>query len=365
MRTKSILLVLMLVLGLFFIPACADQPDEPAAPVTTPEPATPEENEAVYSGTAGRITVYMSGPGSLARQLEEAFEADRGDVLEVLNASGGSLAKRIWAEKEAGEIHADVVLSSEPIFFLSLKREGLLERYVSPETAAFQPQYLFGDGYFTAVNARYGVIVYNIAKVTEDELPTSFADLKASHWNNRLAFADATQSSTALALNAGLYQLFENTWVLQEALQANNIMLLKSNSAVATKVKAGEVDAGIMPHDGILRDIRKDKKDGIDSPLAIAWPEEGAISLQRPIGIIANTARPAENSTLAKEFVDFILSVEAQEIARKFGFISVRNDVKLPSGTPTEVTSITVDWEHVSEQEQELRTSFEEIMGGN
>jgi iron(III) transport system substrate-binding protein len=179
------------------------------------------------------------GPSSLAGKLEKAFEKNRSDVLSILNSGGSSLAKRIWAEKKAGYIHVDVLLSSEPILFLSLKQENLLEQYISPETAAFKPDYLFGDGYFTPVNARYGVIVYSTANVAASEIPASFADLKKSHWQNRLAFADATQSSTALALNVGIYQSFDNSWGLQKAMKANNAMLLTRNSAVATKVKTG------------------------------------------------------------------------------------------------------------------------------
>ncbi len=317
-----------------------------------------------YQGTEGQITVYMSGPGSLANRLEKAFEKNRGDVLTVLNAGGGSLAKRIWAEKEAGKVHADVLLSSEPILFLSLKRENLLERYVSPETSALKEDYRFGDGYFTPVNARYGVIVYNAANVSASEVPTSFADLKKPHWKSRLAFADATQSSTALALNVGIYQAFGNSWKLQEAMKANNVMLLTRNSAVATKASTGEVDAGIIPHDGVFRSIKRDKRDGITSTLSVVWPKEGAISIQRPVGIIANPARPAKNSQLAREFVDFVLSVEGQEIARKFGFISVRNDVALPDGIPSDITKTVVDWEEGSKYEQELRATFERIMSG-
>ncbi len=324
----------------------------------------PPAATAQSKGSDGQIKIYMSGPGSLAGRLEKAFEKDRGDVLSVLNAGGGSLAKRIWAEKAAGKIHVDVLLSSEPVLFLALKRENLLEKYVSPETAAFRDDYLFGDGYFTPVNARYGVIVYSTANVAVSEIPESFADLKKPHWKNRLAFADATQSSTALALNAGIFQAFGNSWELQEAMRDNNVMLLTRNSAVATKVKTGEVDAGIIPHDGVLRSIKKDKKDGITSPLTISWPKEGAISLQRPVGIIANPDRPAKNGKIAREFVDFVLSVEGQKIASRFGFISVRKDVDPPSGVPADIKKTVVDWQQASKDEQKLRAAFEEIIAG-
>ena len=373
---KKVLISLLLLVSMLLLAGCGADTDDVAKDDTADvEVATDKQEDApdepdsepvdTYSREAGRITVYMSGPGSLAKQLEEAFEADRGDILEVLNAGGGSIAKRIWTEMEAGEIHADVVFSSEPLMFLALKEKGQLDNYISPELSAMQDKYNFGDGYFTPVNARYGIIVYNVENVNENEVPTSWADLKESRWNNRLALPDATQSATALAITSGIEQIFNFDWTFFEAMNANNAMLLKSNSQVAEKAKTGEVDAGFLPHDGVLRSINKDRKDGIDSPLRIVWPIEGAISIQRPIGIIANASRPEENVALSKEFVDFVLSKEAQEIMKKFGFISVRTDVSLPKGVPNNVNSIVVDWDYASENEENIRKTYEKIMSGN
>jgi len=373
---KKVLISLLLLVSMLLLAGCGAGTDDVAIDDTADvEVATDKQEDApdepdsepvdTYSREAGRITVYMSGPGSLAKQLEEAFEADRGDILEVLNAGGGSVAKRIWTEMEAGEIHADVVFSSEPLMFLALKEKGQLDNYLSPELSAMQDKYNFGDGYFTPVNARYGIIVYNVENVNENEVPTSWADLKESRWNNRLALPDATQSATALAITSGIEQIFNFDWTFFEAMNANNAMLLKRNSQVAEKAKTAEVDAGFLPHDGVLRSINKDRKDGIDSPLRIVWPIEGAISIQRPIGIIANASRPEENVALSKEFVDFVLSKEAQEIMKKFGFISVRNDVSLPKGVPNNVNSIVVDWDYASENEENIRKTYEKIMGGN
>lgn len=373
---KKILISFLLLVSMLLLAGCGAGTDDVAIDDTADvEVATDKQEDApdepdsepvdTYSREAGRITVYMSGPGSLAKQLEEAFEADRGDILEVLNAGGGSVAKRIWTEMEAGEIHADVVFSSEPLMFLALKEKGQLDNYLSPELSAMQDKYNFGDGYFTPVNARYGIIVYNVENVNENEVPTSWADLKESRWNNRLALPDATQSATALAITSGIEQIFNFDWTFFEAMNANNAMLLKRNSQVAEKAKTAEVDAGFLPHDGVLRSINKDRKDGIDSPLRIVWPVEGAISIQRPIGIIANASRPEENVALSKEFVDFVLSKEAQEIMKKFGFISVRTDVSLPKGVPNNVNSIVVDWDYASENEENIRKTYEKIMGGN
>ncbi len=373
---KKILISLLLLVSMLLLAGCGADTDDVATDDTADvevaadkQEDAPEEpaNEPVdtYSREAGRITVYMSGPGRVAKLLEEAFEAERGDVIEVLNAGGGALATRIWSEMEAGEIHADVVFASEPIKFIALKKLGALEQYFSPEADAIFDEYKFGDGYFTSANLRYGIIVYNIENVSADEVPTSWADLKKPHWNNRIAIPDATQSSTALAITSGIEQVFNFDWTFFEAMSKNNAMLVPRNSHVAAKAKTGEVDTGFLPHDGVLRSIASDKKDGVKSPLRIVWPEEGAISFQRPIGIIANDARPQENIDLSKEFVDFILSVEAQEIMRRFGFISVRTDVELPYGVPSNVHSITVDWNHIAKNSGQIRETYEKIMGGN
>lgn len=317
-----------------------------------------------YSGEVGRITVYMSGPSGLAKQLEEAFEEGKGDVIEVLHASGGAIATRIWAEHEAGEIHADVVLAGEPSMFIALRNKNSLENYVSPEAQYLQEKYNFGEGYFTPVNARYGVIVYNTEKVTGDQIPSSWNDLKSSAWDGKLAFPDPTQSATAFGIAAGIEQVFNRDWTFFEAMMTNNAMLVTRNSLVAQNVKSGERDAGFMVHDGILRSINKDTKEGKVSPLKIVWPSDNAISIQRPIGIIANNSRPEENTTLTHQFVDFILSAEGQGIMRKFSFISVRTDIDLPRGVPSDIASILVDWDYIGENNETIRSRFETIISG-
>ncbi len=343
---KKVLMIILLFVSVLVISGCR------------------QEEKDVYSGEAGKINIYMSGPSSLARQLEEAFEEGRGDVIEVLNASGGSISTRIWAELEAGEIRADVVLAGEPSMFISLRNKGALENYVSPETDNMQEKYNFGEGYFTPVNARYGIIVYNVDKVGEQEIPTSWAELKLAHWNNRIALPDPTQSATAFGVAAGIEQVFNRDWTFFEAMMTNNAMLVTRNSLVAQRVKTGEVDAGFMVHDGVLRSINKDAKEGVESPLRISWPTDKAVSIQRPIGIIANNSRPDENVVLTHEFVDFVLSIEGQNIMRKFAFISVRTDIDLPKGVPANLESILVDWEHVSDNQETIRARFQSIISG-
>lgn len=319
-----------------------------------------EVSESNYSGEEGKINVYISGPEQMIKKLEEEFEKDRGDVVDFLHMGCGPLRQKVWTEKEAGEIQADVVWGSDPLMYMALEDEGLLQKYTSKECEFIKDEYKVGDGYYTLASERYGVIIYN--RDNAKQIPKSFESLKDKAWDSAIIMADATQSSTALALNSSLYQMSGDNFDYLKALFDNNLFLTKKNGEVSSKIAQGEFDAGIAPHDGVLRLKKKAKKEGYNMPIDIAWPKEGAIAIQRPIAVIKNEARPKVNDELSKEFVDFILSKKAQGITTKFGFASVRKDIKLPTGVPTDIKTISVDWKFASEHEKEIRDGYENIV---
>ena len=318
-------------------------------------------NSSLEAAAEEQINLYISGPQEMVKLLETEFEKENGDVLNVYHTGSGSLRQKVWTEMLAGSIQADIVWGAEPMMYQALKEKGVLLRYRSPLIQNLKKEYIYGDGYFTAVNDRYGVIVYNKERVLTDEIPTGWADLLDKRWHQRLGIADASHSSTALAITAGLYQLFDHSWDLYRALDENEVMLTKQNIDVVSKIETAELDLGIAPHDGVLRLINKAKKRGIESPLGIIWPVEGVISFQRPIAIIEKE-RSLEADNLVKKFVDFSLSKTGQNIATRFGFITVRNDLKLPEGVPQTLEVRSLDWQYASKHQEEIRAIFKEIM---
>ena len=69
----------------------------------------------VYNGKEGKITAYISGPATMLEALEKTFEADKGDVLDIVQLGCGPLRQRVWAESESGCINADVFLGIRSI----------------------------------------------------------------------------------------------------------------------------------------------------------------------------------------------------------------------------------------------------------
>jgi ABC-type Fe3+ transport system substrate-binding protein len=120
-----------------------------------------------------------------------------------------------------------------------------------------------------------------------------------------------------------------------------------------------------MPHAGALTQIKQAKQKQVESPLEVVWPTQGTIPLIRPIAIIAKQDRAPELTGLAKEFVDYVLSPAAQQIGNKYGMITVRADVSLPSDIPEALDIIDLDWDWIYEHEDELKQRFEDIFHRN
>lgn len=362
MNKKRLVGLSILILVFVLCIACSNANNKP-----TDTNKSVEENEGgKVEAIDDKIFLYISGPEKMVDELEEAFEKEHGDVIEIFHNGCGPIQQKIWSEMEAGDIEADIVWAAEPLMYMNLQEKGKLLEYKSSQIENLKPEYQkLANGYYTPVNSRFGVIIYNKDLLSEENIPKAFEDLTKEIFKGKIAMADARQSSTAYALNCGLYQLFDNNWDYHKSLVDNDIMLIKQNVAAIEKVDSGEVYATIAPHDGALRMIKMAKKKELDSPLAISWPKEGAISIQRPIAIIDKPSRSEEKTNIAKEFVDFALSEEAQKISSKYGFIPVIKDLPFPKGVPSEVKATVVDWEEMSKNEKELKENYNEIYSQN
>lgn len=310
-------------------------------------------------GKTPKLALYFSGSQKMIQEIEAAFEKQHGDVLQVYGF------KRILAEMAAGKIKADLVWGGEQIMYMQMRDHDWLYRYRSPQTESFSQEYRLGGGYFTPANVMDVVLVYNKRLVSPEDAPTTWDDLLNPRWKGRIAFTDATQAPPALVATCGLLQIHDYDWSLFDALKKNGLLLTASFSEVGDRVTAGEALVGIMPHAGALNQINAAKKKGVESPLAIIWPTQGVIPLIRPIAIIDKQNRSEEQTRLTEEFVDFVLSPEAQKIANKYGMITVRRDVGLPQHVPAKPTMLQLDWDWIYQYQSEIRGQFEQIFHNN
>lgn len=312
------------------------------------------------SPSRDKIIFYASGPATMLEKLEQTFEKEHGDVIDVVLMGCGPLRQRVWTEFESGAIKADVFWGSDPLLFNSLDEKGALEAYVPTGIDSLKDEYRTDHNY-TYTNERYGVIIYNGDKLKGDAIPTSYQDLLDPSLKGKITHADPSQSSTALALVASIWDMFDRDWNYQRNLIANGLFLAKKNSDVPSKIQEGEFDVGIAPHDAVVRLQKKAKKDGYPTPLKISWPTDGAIAIVRPIAISKNAARSIAKQEITHNFIDFMISKEAQMITNSFAFVSVRDDVPLTQGVPANLTTRVMNWDELSKVQDTIRDEFKKI----
>ncbi|HOO32215.1 MAG TPA: extracellular solute-binding protein [Thermotogota bacterium] len=308
------------------------------------------------STLADKVLVYISGPEGMVKKIEQVFEKKYGDCLDVYHTGSGPLKQKVFTELMVGEIQADVIWGAEPLMYFQLMENDVLERYFPKGYERLKKAYQYGDGYFTASNARYGTIIYNAEKLSADEIPAVWSDLMGENWKSRIAMADGSQSAMAFALVGSIYNL-ENGKEILKALGNDEVFLTKMNIDAISKVQSGERDICIAPSDGAFRIIKSMKQKGVDSNLKILYPKDGAFSIQRPIAVVKKD-RSAAELKIVHLFVDFAISDECQQISSGFGFASVMNDDE--SESAEEINEIYPDWETLLNNQEEILDFYTE-----
>ena len=352
---QTILVVLSILMTACASPA-AEIEQETAIP--TIEEAVEEVQSESPVEDASKVAVYIS-PDSLGVALEEAFEAEHGDVIDII---GGPWCRKLKSEQEAGEIQADIIYGAEPIFFMELADVGALLAYTPSEAANSIEAYQWDNGYYSVADLRYLGIVYNSTLVAVEDLPQTYDGMNNAKWQNFTAVPDATQCSAAFAILAALTQpdldmsFFENA-------KANGTLLSDRAGKLPEMVASGEAAIGVGPHDPVVRLQNKAKKEGVESPVNITWSEDGTYVIPRPIAVIADENRSDADTEIAQMFVDFVLSAKGQAIiVKKGGFMPVRAGMEGPALIPTDLELLQLDWNWAYENSAQLKSEFQAIM---
>ena len=302
----------------------------------------------------GKLTVYTSMKESLIGALKDAFLKDNpGFEFDYYSAGAGKLMAKIAAERESGKLTVDVLWHSEVPDFYQLKKEGVLEPYVSPEAKHVESPVVELEGYFTPVRNGILAIAYNTRFIKTP--PASWKDLLKPEFKDAFGIANPALSGTAYGSVAALSQIFG--WEFFEACHDNAARIGQGAGQVVDDTAMGDLLACIGV-DYITTDkIRK------GATLGFVYPEE-IIMLPSPVAIMKGTP----NLDAAKKFVDFLLSKEAQTIIAASGTLPVRADVELPADTllpnPHDAVqrAIKLDFETLSVSKEETIKKFTEIL---
>lgn len=292
------------------------------------------------------VRLYTTVTEDTVNAVVDAWSEAHDVEVEVFRAPTAEFNARVAAERREGQIRADVFWLTEPTSMLQFEAEDLLQPWEPAEAEAL-PEAMRTET-FWGTRVLNLIIVHN---PDQPPAPAGWADLAEPPLADAVGVFDPGFAGSGLAA-LGYFAFAEDFGTeFFQALADNGVTQVQAPGEVLTGVAEGRFGAGMT-----LDKLARDAIDG-GSPVDLVWPEPGAIRITSPIAVLADS--PVRGS--AEEFVNFVLSREAQEAIAGTGWQPVRDDVEWEHQTePT----VEPDYEATFEQQDELLADWRSAFGG-
>jgi ABC-type Fe3+ transport system substrate-binding protein len=262
----------------------------------------------------GRMVFYSSlnvdDNNGLLKKFEEKYPFIK---TELNRLSADRLLIRFQSEARAKKPIADAIMNGGARTYIT-KKDGLLMKYVSPESKFYGPGFKDPDGYWTDAYLNAHVLVYNTRMLKAAEAPATHADLLKPQWTGKFVMVSKAYEWLKIIKLQGEAKGME--FFKQLAAQKPGFRI--GSSQIADLVAAGEHPLGINTYSTNIEDLKA-------KGAPVEWVGlDPVVATLHPVAISA--AAPHPNA--AKLFVDFVLSKEGMLILRSFKRIPSRLDVE-------------------------------------
>ncbi|HET7340590.1 MAG TPA: extracellular solute-binding protein [Methylomirabilota bacterium] len=264
--------------------------------------------------------------------------------------------QRLSQDMKSGLAVASVFSSTDTSHYGHLKKEGWLQPYTPKNLSelpdAFKP-FNDPDGTFYATAAGLVLITYNTSVVSDKDAPRKWTDLLDPKWKGKVSIGHPGFSGYVGTWVVQMKKLYG--WDFFKKLEGNKPRIGRSINDTVTMLNAKESWVAAGPSATTL--ISKDK----GNPLALVYPEDGAVLMVSPSGILKNA--PAPNA--ARLFMEYLLGRECNEIMVKFRQDPVNKNVKLPPGMKSiaQVKTIRPTYEEIDKGIPEVKELFRDTFG--
>jgi len=286
--------------------------------------------DQAYAG--GKILIYSPWKDKVMKQFNALFEKKTGIKAESINISTGEITARLRVEKARPQ--ADIWHSVRASYLVKAKKQGIIASYDPPNAQYVLKNYTYPDDSAIMGTTMYPlVIAYNSKSIKEMGIapPKTYKDLLDPKWKGKVVMPHPAASGTAYAFITTVLQMYRGPgekginskkgWGYLKKLMKNVGQYTRSGSAPSKMVARGEYPVGVTFYDRVYLL-------GTEGyPIVPIFPSP-IYAEPSCTAIVANSPNPEG----AKAFLNFMLSKEAQELAKKTGNYSVRPDVDNPKG---------------------------------
>lgn len=279
------------------------------------------ENENGYK----TLNVYTALDSEEAKYYIAAFEEETGIDVNEVRMGSGEVAARIEAERN--NPGASVWFGGSNTDHISAASKGLLASYKPNTTFTLTEIFHAPDyewcGFYT------GIIGFctntDYMKKNNLKAPTSWADLLKPEFNGEIEMAYPYTSGTAYTTLGTLIELYGLDGALEwwKGFDKNIHQYTKSGTACIARAGLGECTVGIaFSHDILTKGIQK------GYPLVLTFPSEGSGYEVGGVSLI----KGAKESVEAKKFIDWVFTIQAQNLFVKYNRIPVNPKATVAEG---------------------------------
>jgi iron(III) transport system substrate-binding protein len=308
------------------------------------------------------LVVYSPHGRDLLTLMEKSFEAKNPDVdVRWLDMGSQEVYDRV--RSEAANPQADVWYGGPQTIFVRGAGDDLLAPYRPQWAGAVppvsrDPQNLFFGAYRTAP-----VLVYNSAAVKREEAPADWDDLLDPRWKGKILIRDPLASGTMRTLFGMILADSvketgnpERGWEWLRRFDTQTKEYVQNPALLMEKLNRQEGLITVWE----LTDMLWQAKRG--APLGYRFASSGAPVIDDSIGLIKGAKHPEQ----AKAFIEFVGSVEGQELAARDAFrLPARTDLppeRLPQWAQEvlrDMKPADVDWDLIAKNGQEWMSTWD------
>jgi iron(III) transport system substrate-binding protein len=213
--------------------------------------------------------------------------------------------QRLAQDQKAGIAQATVISSTDQSHYTKMKQDGWLQPYKPknlPELVDAFRSFNDPDDLFIATAAGLVLITYNTSVVSASEAPRKWTDLADPKWKNKVSIGHPGFSGYVGTWVVQMKKLYG--WDYFKKLELNKPRIGRSINDTVTMLNAKESIVAAGPSATTLESKAK------GNPLAVVYPEDGAVLMVSASGILKNA--PAPNA--GKLFMEYLLSREGNEV---------------------------------------------------
>ncbi len=318
-----------------------------------PEAITPALIEAAKK--EGKVSYYTAMDLSVAEPMAKTFEAKFPGIKVAVERTGAErLFNRLVQETSSNIKRCDVVNSSDAAHFITWKREGWLQPYVTVDIAEnVAADQRDPDGTFVNQRTHLSPIAYNTSLVKPEDAPKGFNDLLDPKYAGKLVKGHPGYSGTIMTATHQVARALG--WGYFEKLAKQKVLQVQSATEPPKKIEAGERAVAVDGSDYLFWMSRER-----GAPIEVVFPVEGTPQISNPMCVFKN----APNPNAARLMFAWIMSAEGQEfIVNLSGQYPANQKVKAKAGRPalSSIKTFREDPAEVEKQADEIKTKYARI----